>query len=71
MAIHYKIDLLNDEELAAFALKAGDVLTLDVPDAKGKFTRGENTVLDIETEDVGSHPDSGEHLTRVTLKLEA
>jgi hypothetical protein len=70
MAIHYKIDLYSDEQLASFATKVGDVLTLDVPDSTGKTTRGENTVLDIETRDAGDHPDTGEHLTRVILKPE-
>jgi hypothetical protein len=70
MATHYKIDLYTDEQLALFNTKVGDVLTLDVPDSAGRTTRGENTVLDIETHDAGTHPNTGEHLTRVILKLE-
>jgi hypothetical protein len=32
--------------------------------------RGTHTVTDIQTEDAGKHPETGNHLTRVTLKLE-
>jgi hypothetical protein len=70
MPIHYKIDLYTDEQLASFSTKVGDVLTLDVPDAKGVTKRGEHTVTGIEQEAVENHPDTGEHLTRVILKLE-
>jgi hypothetical protein len=70
MATHYKTDLLTDEALAAFSAQVGDVLTLDVPDATGKTTRGVHTVTAIETTDAGTHPDTGAHLTRLTLTLE-
>jgi hypothetical protein len=67
---HYKTDLLTDEEMANFTTQAGDVLTLDVPDSLGQTTRGDHTVKDIEIRDAGSHPQTGEHLTRVMLTLE-
>jgi hypothetical protein len=66
MKRHYKIDLLNDAEMAAFDTKVGDVLSLSVP---GEGT-GEHKVVEIDVFDAGKHPESGEHLNRVSLTLE-
>ena len=69
MRIHYKTDLLNDAQLAAFALKVGDKITLQTPDREGE---SEHTILEVETTPAKSNPDfPDEHLTCVTLKLEA
>lgn len=65
--MHYKIDLLTDEQMAHFDTKVGDVLHLFVPDAQGER---DCTVTNIDVIDAGKHPESGEHLTRVTLELE-
>ena len=67
---HYKTDLLTDEAMASFTTKVGDILTLEVPNAEGGFTRGEHTVTEVEIRDGGEHPESKVHLTRVTLTLE-
>ena len=64
--MHYKIDLLTDEQLAADTVKPGDILTLDVPGIPG-ITK--ERVESREEEDAGNHPTTGEHLTRVTLLL--
>jgi len=68
--MHYKIDLLTDLEMAHFETKVGDLLSLEVPAAEGGFRRGDYQVTNIEITDAGVHPETGEHLTRVILKLE-
>lgn len=68
--MHTKTDLLTDYAMSQFETKAGDVLSLDLPDGKGGFTKTECTVREVEITDAGTHPDSGEHLMRVTLTLE-
>jgi hypothetical protein len=67
----HKIDLLTDEQMASYSIQAGDILTLDVPDGKGDFNRGDYHVSAVDFNDAGQHPDTGEHLTRVTLTLES
>jgi hypothetical protein len=67
MAIHYKIDLLNDEAMQTFEVQVGDVLTLDVPSGDGGFTSGYHEVLGIEKADLGIY--DGVHYTQVTLTL--
>jgi hypothetical protein len=67
MALHYKIDLLNDEAMATFTTGVGDVLLLDVPSDGGGFTSGYHEVLDIEQADLGTY--EGIHYTQVTLTL--
>jgi hypothetical protein len=68
--MHYKTDLLTDMEMVKFETKIGDHVTLNVPNAEGGFNRGDYQVTNIEMTDAGNHPESGEHLTQVTLKLE-
>jgi hypothetical protein len=65
--MHQKIDLLTDKEMADFETKVGDILLLDVPGEQGKR---ECLVTEIEILDAGNHPETGQHLTRVTLSLE-
>jgi hypothetical protein len=64
--MYYKIDLLNDDQLAADTVKVGDIIELVPPD--GKEPRKERVESRSET-DAGHHPESGEHLTRVILLL--
>ena len=68
--MHYKTDLLTDKQMAHFLTKVGDELDLDVPDGVGGFLKQHCQVTNIEITDAGTHPDSGEHLTRVMLRLE-
>jgi hypothetical protein len=64
---HFKIDLLSDEALAADATKEGDILTLRVP---GNAVETQEKVISRTVFDAGKHPDTGEHLNRVSLELE-
>jgi len=64
--IHYKTDLLTDEQLAADTTKVGDILTLDVPLIPGIT---QERVESREDADAGNDPNTGVHLTRVTLLL--
>jgi hypothetical protein len=64
--MHLKIDLLTDEQLAADTVKAGDILTLIVP---GSTRPSKEMVESREESDAGNDPNTGEHLTRVTLYL--
>ena len=64
--VHYKTDLLTDEQLAAYTVQPGDVLTLDVPIIPGIT---QERVESREDTDAGNHPVTGVHLTRVTLLL--
>ena len=68
--MHYRTDLLTDEQLSQFKTKVGDKLLLDVPQGEGKFAQTECLVSNIEITDIGAHPETGEHLTRVTLALD-
>jgi hypothetical protein len=68
--IHYKTDLINDAVKSDYSVKVGDTLILLVPGPDGKMVRGEHTVMEVEISDAGKHPESGEHLNRVTLTLD-
>lgn len=67
---HYKTDLYNDQQLADNKVQVGDVLELRLLGPEGSFKPVKATVMDIKNEDAGTHPDSGEKLTLVTLTLE-
>jgi hypothetical protein len=64
--MHYKTDLLTDEQLAAYTVQTGDILTLNLP---GTDKSSRERVESREDSDAGKHPVTGEHLTRVTLLL--
>ena len=66
--MYTKIDLLTDEQLAADRqnIKVGDIISLIPPGEKE--LRKERVDAREET-DAGHHPDTGEHLTRVSLLL--
>lgn len=66
--MQYKIDLLDDDQLAADRenVKVGDIITVTWPGATEPSK--EKVESRIETE-VEPHPETGEHLTRVTLLL--
>jgi hypothetical protein len=66
MPIHYKIDLLTDEALAADATEVGDIIFLDVPFGE-TVTPGNHEVLAIERTDAGVN--EGTHYTRQILTL--
>jgi hypothetical protein len=68
--IHYKTDLISDAAMADYTVNVGDVLTLDMPTPDGTPVRGEHTVMEVEISDAGKHPESGEHLNRITLTLD-
>jgi hypothetical protein len=68
--MHFKCDLLSDEQMKQFATKVGDELIIELPDtATGSFKTTVCKVLGVEIADAGKHPETSEHLTRVTLKL--
>jgi len=67
--MHYKTDLLTDEQMAHFEVKVGDELVLDVPNVSGEVSQQRCQVIAVEIEDAGKHPETGKHLTRVTLTL--
>ena len=64
--MHFKNDLLTDEQLAAYTVQVGDILTLNVP---GSSEQSREKVESREDSDAGHHPVTGEHLTRVSLML--
>jgi hypothetical protein len=68
--MHYKIDLLTDEQLAHFTTNVNDEISLEIPDGQGGFERQTFVVTDVEIIDAGAHPDLKIHLNKVTLKLE-
>jgi hypothetical protein len=68
--MHYKTDLLNDEQLAAFRAKIGDTIALEVPKGDGKFEHQECQIANIDIIPIGTHPETGERLTQVTLALQ-
>jgi hypothetical protein len=69
--MHYKTDLLTDEQMAKFDIKVGDIKSFNVPNADGGFTKVQCLVTDIEIDPKVPDPNkSGRYLTRVTLRLE-
>ena len=64
--MYTKVDLLTDEHLANDTVKVGDIIRLIPPGEKELQTE---RVDAREETDAGQHPDTGEHLTRVSLLL--